>query len=767
MNPSNNSPRGDVGLDKENPSDFDVKIKEGPKDIYLGGGAPKRVIHWQAIILTILAAILALICAVMLVSGNAYADEEDDSGNTDNSNISCINSGGAVSLGWVVCPTLEWLGGASEDVYNRFVKPSLQIEPKLFSGKQDEGVMKGWGTFRDIANALFIILFLFVIFSQLTGVGIDNYGIKKILPKMVVAAILINLSYWVCLLLVDLSNIVGNGFQAMFDNLGSGLGKNIELNIPGSNIGEDSEVNKNLQEAGMTTISAVVILAALVGMVGAVWANPAILLSLLVAALGVAISIFFLFILLTVRQAAVVVLTVLSPVAVVCYMLPNTKSLLDKWWKMFSALLLLFPICGLLIGGGNYISKLLLSSGIADDGFLQALMAMIVGIVPVFFIPTLLKNSFSAMGNVGAKISSIGQNIGKASTGAAKGAGAYKALQESGRRRQVRIRAGVDKQGNAKDLGRFGILRRGGRANVAANRSQYLQDRSAAYREANLLGDAGMKAAALAQDKGVESQEVANYTMLINDATRNGADEGELLRQYDNYMESGNKSAAIAAVRIAGRRKDTASRFLDQSLLSENSNRYNISLLRSVAKEMSEGEAAGNFRSANPVGFEYVSQMNVGGTSGPYRTWAAESQNISNAMNHHITNSKELVGVQRGNLEQIANLMESGGMSSAEATRLQNLAQETIANRGSTGVWDTTKEAEIYRIANYASARNDGVGGGAAAQGAVRVVGGGPQAPGGAAGAGRAAGAAGAGGARPNANEREFDVRGEIRRRGG
>ena len=38
-------------------------------------------------------------------------------------------------------------------------------------------------------------------------------------------------------------------------------------------------------------------------------------------------------------------------------------------------------------------------------------------------------------------------------------------------------------------------------------------------------------------------------------------------------------------------------------------------------------------------------------------------------------------------------------MSEEEIARVRNLARETIQNRGTTGVWDTTKEENIYRIA--------------------------------------------------------------------
>lgn len=60
---------------------------------------------------------------------------------------------------------------------------------------------------QSIANAAFIVAFLIVIYSQLTSVGISNYGIKKLVPRVVIAAIFVNLSFVICALMIDLSNI--------------------------------------------------------------------------------------------------------------------------------------------------------------------------------------------------------------------------------------------------------------------------------------------------------------------------------------------------------------------------------------------------------------------------------------------------------------------------------------------------------------------------------------------------------------------------------
>ncbi|MBR2708777.1 hypothetical protein IKE98_00350 [Candidatus Saccharibacteria bacterium] len=371
--------------------------------------------------------------------GDAVAGSVGDPG--DKVQMTCDNSGGTSSLGWIVCPVMRWLGNAATGVYENYVEPSLRVDPKLFTGGTD-GIRAGWENFRNIANTLFIILLLVVIFSQLTGVGIDNYGIKKILPKLIVAAILINLSYLICILFVDLSNILGNGLRSMFDGLATSGPPT--LSIPDATSSDGSALAlEQSSDGGLVTVA---VIGALVVMVGAVWNNPAIVLSLLVAALGVAVSIFFLFVLLAVREAAIVVLIVVSPLVVAAYMLPNTKKLFDKWWKLFQGLLLVYPICGLLVGGGNYVSRLLLSANFAGGGFLNAFTAMIVGIVPVFFIPTVLKGSFSAMGKLGDKLGGLGRTARSGATSKLRNSEGYKNAQRRGLERRAKVKAGYSEK---------------------------------------------------------------------------------------------------------------------------------------------------------------------------------------------------------------------------------------------------------------------------------------------------------------------------------
>ncbi|MDO4612014.1 MAG: hypothetical protein Q4B29_00930 [Candidatus Saccharibacteria bacterium] len=350
----------------------------------------------------------------------------------------CANSGGAESLGWIVCPLLNWMGNATEEMYNETIKPLLQISPELFGNNDPNSSTKqAWNVFQAIANICFIILFMVVIFSQLTGIGIDNYGVKRILPKLIIAAILINLSYYICLIAVDISNIVGNGLQAMFSGLPSNAGISYQ--------GDAGDVVESIASTGL---SFVLIVGIVMAAGAAIWANPAILLSFAVALLGVFISIFFLFILLAGREAAIVVLTVISPLAFACYMLPNTKKLFDKWLKMGQGLLMVYPIAGLLVGGGDYVSRLMLSTGVAGAGLWSAIVAMLVGIIPIFFIPTVLKGSFAALGNLGATISGFGNRMRGATTSGIRNSEGFKDMSN-------RTRAGVDRNGNLTRLGKW------------------------------------------------------------------------------------------------------------------------------------------------------------------------------------------------------------------------------------------------------------------------------------------------------------------------
>ena len=271
-------------------------------------------------------------------------------------------------------------------------------------------------------------------------------------------------------------------------------------------------------------------------------------------------------------------------------------------------------------------------------------------------------------------------------------------------------------------MGRVGRFMRGGERGIARARAQYLKNQDTKSREDRLSSAVGFEAAQTAQAKAIDADKIKDYTMLINDRTRNGEDEDKLFGMYDDYMAKGDKLGALAVARIAGRRKDTAARFMSQKITGSgltsdqqaaliNSNNAHGDIFSSVAKEISTGENSRNYLESAPLGFEFASQVNKGDadTAGGYSGWVGKAStgdngtesydNLHNAVNNYVTDSKQLVGMKSGSLRELYDLASSGKMNQDDVRRLSDLAKETIKNKGTTGVWDTTKATEIENLA--------------------------------------------------------------------
>lgn len=356
------------------------------------------------------------------------ADSAIDPNNPDNGDSTsaerdpdCHTKAGA--LGWIICPLIESSTNTVQMIYDDLIQPYLSIDAALFDTNEKGGqtVRQVWGLFQGIANLAFVVLFLVVIFSQLTGIGIDNYGIKKILPKLIIGAVLINMSYIICQLAVDISNILGRAIASMFQQFADGINKDlagVSVNLyPEQATAVDHKfdnVGGNTGNGSGTILLVIVCIAGVLGVKAFLAAGWAILIPVLLTALSLVIGVIFLFALLALRQAVAVILVAVSPIAFAAYMLPNTKKIFDKWFEAFKGMLLAYPIASALVFGGDLVSKILLvadgSQTLTSLGLL--ISAALVGIAPIFFIPSVIKKSMSAisglgLGNIGKRIQSF------------------------------------------------------------------------------------------------------------------------------------------------------------------------------------------------------------------------------------------------------------------------------------------------------------------------------------------------------------------------
>jgi hypothetical protein len=227
-----------------------------------------------------------------------------------------------------------------------FLAEFLRVPP--ITNDTGTDLFKIWSIMRNFANIVFVIVFLLIIFSQVTSIGISNYGIKRMLPRLVVGAILVNLSFWICAIAVDLSNIGGSSMKALFDSIGAGF------SLPGAQGGGFFE-GFNGSDSGNWQSVVGTLLAGGLG-IAALYIGFAAILPLLAA---VVVTVAATLLALIIRQAAIVILIVLSPLAFVAFLLPNTQPLFGRWRRLFITMLVLYPVISMLFGAGALAGKII------------------------------------------------------------------------------------------------------------------------------------------------------------------------------------------------------------------------------------------------------------------------------------------------------------------------------------------------------------------------------------------------------------------------
>ena len=277
----------------------------------------------------------------------------------------------AGALGWVICPLIELMQGITETVAS-LLDSLLRLNP-LTESTGGGGIYNIWRNVLNIANVALVIAFLFVIFSQSSSYGISSYGVKKMLPRIVAAAILMNISFFICQVLVDISNILGAG-AAQLVQTASGAGSFSD---------SVTQQTSGLQSAVAVSITIAVLIFFLLGPV----------------VLG------FLAVFLTVaaRYAIIVLLVLVAPLAFAAWILPNTEQYFRKWWKLFINMLLLYPMVMFVFAASIVASEAVAATANEVEGLqgsVMQIMALVVMALPLFSMPLLFKTAGGVLGRI-------------------------------------------------------------------------------------------------------------------------------------------------------------------------------------------------------------------------------------------------------------------------------------------------------------------------------------------------------------------------------
>ena len=395
------------------------------------------------------------------------------------------------SLEWLLCPMTTAISNGA-DAINSLIESQLHFNVNGNLLANGNGIHAAWSIIKDIASSLVVILLLVMVISQAFGGGpFEAYTIRKMLPKLVIAVIAMQLSWEICRWLIGLANDLGDGIKGILFLPFQGAG-NMDLNSilhrlsPGWAAAFGSPI-------GLTTL--------FVG--GAIVIGFLTLPATFVMIFGLFVGIFAALMVLLFRNVLVVALTLFSPLAFLAWTLSGTEGLWKIWKSNFAKLLMLFPLILTIIYTGRIFAWIVAETNRNNNGqlpgFIDVLTILIAYFGPYFIIFKAYKWGGSLLNAAGSGIANARKGIVNANAPWLKTMGEraqgnladrwnvtenrrrelrnrIDALNEAGRNKtpeQKRRLANAEKElSNLGKPGRFGITRKAGvpLPYVAANR---------------------------------------------------------------------------------------------------------------------------------------------------------------------------------------------------------------------------------------------------------------------------------------------------------
>ncbi len=308
-----------------------------------------------------------------------------EEGEEDNS---CESASGP--LGWIMCPIAGILDSAV-GFLDEQITSALYLKDDYFAGESGDKLRESWVQIRNIAYIILIPIMLVMVIGTALGFEIFSaYTIKKALPRMVIAIIFITLSWYICLFIVNFTNVVGAGIKGLItspfeiDPYRSGLKD--ALDSAGVTQAGDGWVQAGLSGAAVGVIG--------VAGVAAGFLSGALSLGIIMSTLATAALILgAIFLLLIARQMILIALFLIAPLAILSWIFPGNDKLWKLWWSSFSKLLLLFPLIMLLIGVGQVFASVTgaARSGAGENQLITTIIIIAAYVMPFFFIPFAFK----------------------------------------------------------------------------------------------------------------------------------------------------------------------------------------------------------------------------------------------------------------------------------------------------------------------------------------------------------------------------------------
>lgn len=214
-----------------------------------------------------------------------------------------------------------------------------------------DAVTKGWVIVRDLCNMFFILILLVVAFA--TILRIETYQWKKILPKLLIMAVLINFSKTICGLIIDFSQVIMLTFVNGFAETGT---SRFVAMFQMQKYGSLSGVSDQALSGGSAMAVAAGIIMGLFAMIVSV-----IVISVMLAVLVMRIIMLWVYV-------------ILSPIAFLAAAFPAGQKYSSQWWGEFSKNVIVGPVLAF------FIWLALLTAGTSSDDLSKSVGKLDAGV---------------------------------------------------------------------------------------------------------------------------------------------------------------------------------------------------------------------------------------------------------------------------------------------------------------------------------------------------------------------------------------------------
>lgn len=348
-------------------------------------------------------------------------------------------------LTYIFCPIIDNLSSSINNLVKSALVPLLEVKP--ISPENTPELHQVWLHVRDLTEILFILVFIVIIYATVAEqdiAGFNKYTVKRMLPRLVAAAILVQFSFSISSLMVDIGNVLGGGIEQF---VLSGL---------------TASGSTNMGAPSLTNALGNMVVGSLAVLVGAgaiaILATWTIALPLL---LSLFISIFVVFLTLGARYLLIAILIAISPLAMLAWVLPNTETYFTQWRKLFLGLILMYPIIVGVLALATIVTEILpFTSDTANTGIASVAVAIIrplIAIAAFLMVPAAFKIASKGLDQFTGYVKSAGSKT----QGIHKGSEFWQRSADGRKARQADYMNRFNKSDGIKALGSGGAFSRG------------------------------------------------------------------------------------------------------------------------------------------------------------------------------------------------------------------------------------------------------------------------------------------------------------------